>query len=62
MAIKKIIKKENLAEILQYVIKIHGKDPLLSFGDILAIIYGANNPQDLSDEQVLELSKDTYEK
>ncbi len=58
---KKVIKDETLAEIMQFIIKFHGKNQTLSFGDILAIIYGANNPQDLTDSQVLELTKEAYE-
>ncbi len=52
--IKKLIEKENLAEIIQIILKVHGKNPELSFMQILGNVFGVNDPTCMTDEQLIE--------
>lgn len=55
---KKIIQKENIAEIMQIIIKVNNKHPELRFMQILENIAGVNDLYYMTDEQLLdELTK-----
>lgn len=51
---KNRIKSETIAEIMQVIIKVHGKFPDLRFMQILGNVYGVNDPYAMTDEQLLE--------
>lgn len=57
---KKIIKDENFAEIMQIMIRVHGKHPDLRFMQILGNVYGVNDPYQMTDEQLLEQLEQFY--
>ena len=59
---KKQIKDENFAEIMQKMIKIHHKSPELRFMQLIINAIGVNDPYYMEDEQLLEQLKDCYEK
>jgi hypothetical protein len=54
MAIKKIIKDENIAEIMQVIIKVHHKYPDMSMMEILDNAIGLNDYSQMTDEHLLE--------
>jgi hypothetical protein len=55
---KKIIKSENIAEIMQVIIKVHLAHPELRFMQIIENVAGVNDLYHMSDEELLEtLSK-----
>ena len=54
MALKKIIKSENIAEIMQVMIKVHHKYPELRFMQIIENVAGLNDLYHMTDEHLLE--------
>lgn len=47
-------KSEDFAEIMQIMIKVHGKFPELRFMQILGNVFGVNDPYQMTNEQLLE--------
>jgi len=60
MSMKKIIKDENFAEIIQVMIKVRGKHPELRFMQLLGNVLGVNDPYYLEDEDLLDELKKFY--
>lgn len=54
MAIKKVIKDDNIAEIMQIIIKVHHKHPDLPVMQILDNVIGLNDYAKMTNEQLLE--------
>ena len=48
-------KHDDFTDVLHGLLKVHTKNQALSFGDILTIVYGYTEPQQISDEQLLVL-------
>lgn len=57
---KKQIKDETVAEIMQVIIKVHGKHPELRFMQILGNVYGAIDPYYIEDNYLLEELNNFY--
>ena len=50
---KRIIQQENIAEIMQVIIKVHHAHPELRFMQILGNVFGLSDPYNMTDEQLL---------
>jgi DNA-directed RNA polymerase delta subunit len=51
---KKIIQQENIAEIMQTIIKVHHKHPELRFMQIIENVAGVSDLYHMQDEHLLE--------